>query len=213
MNVMLLTWEFPPKRIGNISDHVSTLAHELVIRGNDVEVIVLDDWKTGFEDVCGVHVHRFANPVRTHPMASVLSYTMTASVRMVGEAANVIYFYRSVGKKIDVVHAHDWLTVPSAILLKHAFNIPFVLTFHSIEKHRCHNNFSPLSIAIKEIEDLGIWESAQVIANSEWLRNEVLASYGGGHAHKIVAICPLQRNWVDNVVEIYGKVCNLKNSG
>jgi len=211
MNIMILSWEYPPKRLGNIADHVSTLAHELVKKGNNVEVIVLDDWKTGFEDIYGVHVHRVANPVKTHPMASVLSSTLTASVQMVTEAANVFYFYRSQGKTIHIMHAHEWLTVPSATLLKHAFHIPFILTFHSIEQHRCHNQFGALNIAIKEIEDTGLWESAHVITNSEWLKNEILKFYGNGHAQKIKVIWPFGEKWVDQIIETYRETCNLKN--
>jgi glycosyltransferase involved in cell wall biosynthesis len=130
MRILLLSWEYPPKRLGNIADHVSTLAHELVRRGNKVELVVLDDLKQGFEDVSGVHVHRVVNPVKTHPMASILSYDVTASLQMETESSNIIYFYKQLGKNIDLIHAHEWLTTCPAIVLKHAFHIPFVMTFH-----------------------------------------------------------------------------------
>jgi glycosyltransferase involved in cell wall biosynthesis len=203
MRVLLLSWEYPPKRLGNVADHVSTLAHELVRRKHDVELIVLDDLKQGYGDVAGVHVHRVANPVKTHPMASVLSYAVTASIRIESEAANIIYYYKQNGKKIDIVHAHEWLTTYPAIVLKHCFGIPFVLTFHSIEGHRCHDNFSVLSIAVKEIEDMAMWESKTVIANTEWLKNEILRYYGQGHKGKIEVIWPIGPKWVDDVVSLY----------
>jgi len=206
LRVLILTPEFPPKRLGNISDHVSTLAHELVKRKHEVEVVVLDDWRPGFEDVQGVHVHRVANPIKTHPMASVLTYAITASLSMESEAADIIYFYKSMQKNIDVVHCHEWLTVYPAINIKHAFGIPFVLTFHSVEAHRSHASFGPLSIAIKEVEDMGIWESAQVITNTEWLTNEVLRYYGGGHKRKVNVVWPVAKDWVDSVVSVYQKI-------
>jgi hypothetical protein len=192
--------------LGNVSDHVSTLAHELVTRKNEVEVVVLDDWRQGFEDVYGVHVHRVANPVKTHPMASVLTYAVTASMPLEAESSNIVYFYRQQQKGIDVIHAHEWLTVYPAIILKHAFNVPFVLTLHSIEGHRCHDRFGALNIAIKEIEDVGIWESNEVITNTEWMRNEVLRYYGGGHRKKMDVIWPVGEDWVDHVVSVYQKV-------
>jgi glycogen(starch) synthase len=206
MRVLVLTWEYPPKRLGNVSDHVSTLAHELVKRRHEVEVVVLDDWRQGFEDVYGVHVHRVANPVKTHPMASVLSYAITASLAMEAEGANIVYFYKQQQKNIDVIHGHEWFTVYPAINLKQAFDIPFVLTFHSVEGHRCHDRFNPLSIAIKEIEDIGMWESNQVITNTEWLKNEVLRYYGGGHGGKINVVWPLGKDWADDVVSVYQEV-------
>jgi glycosyltransferase involved in cell wall biosynthesis len=206
MRVLLLTWEYPPKRLGNVSDHVSTLAHELVKRRHEVEVVVLDDWRQGFEDVYGAHVHRVANPIKTHPMASVLSYAITASLPMEVEGANIIYFYKQQKKNIDVIHAHDWFTAYSAINLKRTFHLPFVLTYHSIEGHRCNDHFSPLSKAIRETEDMGIWESDQVITNTEWLKNEVLRYYGGGHGGKMNVVWPLSKDWVEDVVSVYQKV-------
>jgi glycosyltransferase involved in cell wall biosynthesis len=205
MNILILTWEYPPKRLGNVSDHVATLAHELLKGKHDVEVIVMDDWHLGFEDVYGVHVHRVSNPVKTHPMASVLTYAMTAATQMEAEASNVIYFYRQNKKSIDIIHSHEWLTVLPAISLKHAFNIPFVVTFHSIEGHRCHDNFGPTSMAIREIEDMGIWESKRVIANTERLKNEILRYYGGGHLGKIDVVWPIGEGWIEKIVSIYKK--------
>jgi glycogen(starch) synthase len=205
MRILLLSWEYPPKRLGNIADHVSTLAHELVRRGHEVELVVLDDAKPGFEDVSGVHVHRVANPVRTHPMASILSYAVTASLQIEAESSDIIYFYKQLGKSIDLVHAHEWLTTYPAIVLKHTFHIPFVVTFHSIEGHRCHDNFSVTSLAIKEIEDMGIWESHSVITNTEWLKTEILRYYGAGHDAKIRVVWPIDANWVDEVISVYDK--------
>ena len=203
MRILLLSWEYPPKRLGNVADHVSTLAHELLRRGNDVELVVLDDLKQGFEDVSGVHVHRVANPVKTHPMASIITYNVTASLKMEAESSNIIYFYKQLRKKIDVIHAHEWLTTYPAIVLKHAFHVPFVFTLHSIEGHRCHDNFGAASLAIKEIEDMGIWESNRVITNTDWMKSEILRYYGHGHNAKIRVIWPIGPNWVDEVVSMY----------
>jgi hypothetical protein len=171
-----------------------------------VEVVVLDDWRQGFEDVYGVHVHRVSSRVKTHPMASVLTYAVTASLPLEAESSNIVYFYGQHQKGIDVIHAHEWLTVYPAINLKHAFNIPFVLTLHSLEGHRCHDRFSPLSIAIKEIEDMGIWESNEVITNTDWLRSELLRYYGSGHSNKVKVAWPLSEDWIDQVVSVYQKV-------
>jgi glycosyltransferase involved in cell wall biosynthesis len=201
----MLSWEYPPKRLGNVANHVSTLAHELVRRGHEVELIVLDDFKEGFEDVSGVHVHRVCNPIKTHPMASVLTHAITASVQIEIEASNIIYFYEQQEKNIDLVHAHEWLTTYPAITLKHSFHIPFIQTFHSIEGHRCHDRFSAISVAIKEIEDMAIWESHTVVTNSNWLRTEILRYYGYGHSGKVDAIWPFSPNWIDDIVSVYNK--------
>ena len=202
---MILTWEYPPKRLGKISDHVHTLSLRLVKRGHEVEVLAEDDLKPGFEDMAGVKVHRVANPVKTHPMGRILTSVMTASVRMEQEAADIIYDHRQIGNKIDLIHAHEWITVPTAISLKHAFDLRFVLTLHSLEGHRCGDAFGLLSIAIKEIEETGVQESARVIANTKWMKKEIIRYYGKKHGRKISVVQPTKKGWVPKIVSVYEK--------
>jgi len=202
---LILTWEYPPKRLGEISDHVYTLSQGLVRLGHEVEVLAEDDLKPGFEDMAGVKVHRVANPVKTHPMGRVLTSVMTASVKMEQEASDIVYYYRQIEKEIDLIHAHEWLTVPTAISLKHAFGLQFVLTLHSLEGHRCGDAFGPLNIAIKEIEEVGLQESAGVIANTQWMKKEIIRYYGKKHGHKISVGQPIKEGWVPKIVRVYEK--------
>lgn len=205
MRVLILTWEYPPKRIGEMSDHVYTLSQELVKRGHEVEVLAEDDLKSGFEDMAGVKVYRVANPVKTHPMGNILTSAMTASVRMEQEAADIIYDHRQIESKIDLIHAHEWLTVPTTISLKHAFGLQFVLTLHSLEGHRCGDAFGPLSIAIKEIEEMGVQESARVIVNTKWMKRETIRYYGKKYGRKISVVQPTKKGWVSKIVSVYEK--------
>jgi len=202
---LILTWEYPPKRLGNISDHVYNLSQELVNLGHEVEVLAEDDLKTGFEDMDGVKVHRVANPVKTHPMGSILTPVMTASVRMEQEAADIIYYHRQMENKIDLIHAHEWLTVPTAISLKHAFGLRFVLTLHSLEGHRCGDVFGPLSIAIKEIEEMGLQGSVRVIANTQWMKKEIIRYHGKKYGRKISVVQPTKKGWIPKIVSVYKK--------
>jgi hypothetical protein len=50
-----------------------------------------------------------------------------------------------------------------------------------------------------------MWESKTVIANTEWLKNEILRYYGQGHKGKIDVIWPIGPKWVDDVVSLYRK--------
>jgi len=202
---MILTWEYPPKRLGSISDHVYALSRKLIERGHEVEVLAEDDLKPGFEDMDGVKVHRVANPVKTHPMGSILTSVLTASVRMEQEASDIVYYYRQIEKKIDLIHAHEWLTVPTAISLKHTFSLPLILTLHSLEGHRCHNAFGPTSIAIKEIEETGVHESVRVIANTKWMKDEILRYYGKEHKRKTNVVPPTRKDWIPKIVSVYEK--------
>ncbi len=204
LRVLILTWEYPPKRLGSVADHVFNLSHDLVKQGYEIEVLAEDDLNPGIEDVAGVHVHRVANPIKTHPNSSLLTFAMTASVAMEQEASNIIYHYRKGGEKIDLVHAHEWLTISPAATLKYAFNLPFIITFHSIEAHRCHGIFGPINIAIQEIESMGVQESAKVVTATEWMKDEVLKYYGEKHKDKI-RVLPSE-GWIQKMKNIYGEV-------
>jgi len=204
LRVLILTWEYPPKRLGSVADHVFNLSHELVKQGYEIEVLAEDDLNPGIQDVAGVHVHRVANPIKTHPNASLLTFAMTASVAMEQEASNIVYHFRKRGEKIDLVHAHEWLTTSPAVTLKYAFDLPFIITFHSIEAHRCHGIFGPINIAIQEIESMGIQESAKVAITTEWMKDEILKYYGKNHGNKIRVLPP--KDWIQKMKNIYGEV-------
>ena len=204
LRVLILTWEYPPKRLGSVADHVFTLSHELVKQGYEIEVLAEDDLNPGIEDVAGVHIHRVANPIKTHPNASLLTFAMTASVAMEQEASNIIYHCRKRGEKIDLVHAHEWLTISPAVTLKYAFNLPFIITLHSIEAHRCHGIFGPINIAIQEVESTGVQESAKVLTTTEWMKDEILKYYGENHRNKVQVLPP--EGWVQKMKNIYGEV-------
>jgi len=204
LRVLILTWEYPPKRLGSIADHVFILSHELVKQGYEIEVLAEDDLNPGIEDVTGVHIHRVANPIKTHPNASLLTFAMTASVAMEQEASNIIYHCRKRGEKIDLVHAHEWLTISPAVTLKYAFNLPFIITFHSIEAHRCHGIFGPINIAIQEIESMGAQESARVVITTGWMKDDILKYYGENHRNKVQVLPP--EGWIQKMKNIYGEV-------
>jgi len=204
LRVLILTWEYPPKRLGSVADHVFNLSHELVKQRYKIEVLAEDDLNPGIEDAAGVHIHRVANPIKTHPNASLLTFAMTASVAMEQEASNIIYHCRKRREKIDLIHAHEWLTISPAVTLKYAFNLPFIVTFHSIEAHRCHGIFGPINIAIREIESMGVQESAKVVTTTEWMIDEILKYYGENHRNKIRVLLP--KDWIQRMQNIYEEV-------
>jgi hypothetical protein len=167
-----------------------------------VDVISEDDLKVGLEIIEGVHVHRVANPIKTHHRDSVLSSVLTSSIRMEQEASNIIYFYKLTGDAVDLIHAHEWLSIPPSISIKNVFDLPIILTLYSVEGHRCQDDFGPLSIAIKEIEENGIKESNRVISHSEWMKTEILRYYGKENQNKVDIIKP-ENDWINKIIESY----------
>jgi glycosyltransferase involved in cell wall biosynthesis len=74
----------------------------------------------------------------------------------------------------DVIHAHDWATMPAAIAVRAAWGKPAVMHFHSTERDR-----SPgfASSEVCAIEQEGLSTADWVVAVSEYERQRIADSY------------------------------------
>lgn len=75
----------------------------------------------------------------------------------------------------DLIHAHDWMTYPSAMLLQRATGKPLVLHVHSIEFDRSGHGGDA---RILGIERAGLHSADRVIAVSHYTRSLVHEHYG-----------------------------------
>jgi glycosyltransferase involved in cell wall biosynthesis len=64
--------------------------------------------------------------------------------------------------EFDVVHAHDWMTVPAATGLKNTLDLPMVFTIHSMQKGRDGID-SDYQRAIHNLEWYGTYQADEVI--------------------------------------------------
>ncbi len=173
MRVIILSWEFPPRRVGQLAGYVKELAEQLVKRGVETYVVTYHDFLTGeYEESEGVKTYRVTNPVRTH--IGVLTWVLTLNQEVERAAANIYY---KANKQIDLIDACDWHFIQAAVTLKKAFNVPFTYSVESLEEHRSHGANSPFNMAIKSIEWLGSYEASKVVVKSEWMRDEIIRAY------------------------------------
>ncbi len=201
MRVIMLSWEYPPRIVGQMANYVKKLAAQLVKNKVEVYVITYHDFLTGgHDDPDGVKTIRVTNPVHTH--IGVLTWVLTLNQEVERVAANVYY---DVGKQVDLVDVHDWHFIPAAVTLKKAMNIPFAYSVESLEEHRSHGGNSPFNMAIKSIEWLGMCEAKTLIVKSEWMRDEAIRLYKLP-AEKITIIAPDSASWLMDVLEIYRNV-------
>lgn len=67
MRIIIFSWEFPPRVVGQLAEYVRELAVRLVESNVETHVVTYHDYLTGqFADVDGVRTHKVSNPVRTH---------------------------------------------------------------------------------------------------------------------------------------------------
>jgi 1,4-alpha-glucan branching enzyme len=174
LSVMMLTWEFPPRIIGGISPHVYYLSKSLARNGAKVYVVTCDfPGAPQHEVVDGVQVLRIDSYKNPSPDFATWVYLM--NVNMQKEAAALA---NSLGGKIDVFHAHDWLVATAGIGLKHVFRKPLFATMHSTEIGRRNGIHFDYERMIHETEAWLTYEAWKVICCSDYMVSHVRWAFG-----------------------------------
>ena len=198
MQVIIFSWEYPPRIVGQLADYVKELATQLVKNGERAYVVTYHDFLTGeHEEPGGVKTYRVANPVHTH--IGVLTWVLTLNQEVERVAANIYY---NSEEHVDLIDVYDWHFIPAAVTLKKALNIPFVYSVESLEEHRSHGANSPFNMSIKSIEWLGMYEAEKLLVKSTWMRDEIARIYKVP-TDKIRVIQPKSMDWIKEVLEIY----------
>jgi glycogen(starch) synthase len=206
MRVIIFSWEYPPRVVGQLSEYVSTLSTQLVSSKVDVNVVTYDDSATGqTQEPSGVKVFKVANPVRTH--IGVLTWVLTLNQEIERAAANI--YYES--KHVDLIDVYDWHFIPSAVTLKNGLGIPFIFSVESIEDHRSPDANSSYNMAIKSIEWLGFYEAARISVKSEWMKDEAVRIYNVPK-EKIIIISPNPNDRLSEVLRLYNRVAEAKKN-
>ncbi len=168
MNIAILTWEYPPRIVGEMALYVQKLVLGLS-QENDISVITFHDAPYDREQVSNnLEVHRVPNPVEPHMTPVTWAASLTAEIQRI--VANLQY---DGGRKLDILDTHEWQFAAATAALKRAFGLPFVITLHSLERHRTSDPSSPLGICIESLERFGVYESNCVITRSKWMKSEV----------------------------------------
>lgn len=168
MDILMLSWEYPPRVIGGVAPHVRNLARALVERGERVTVITAPH--PGLDPVtddAGVEVRRVTASLPCPPdfPGEVLQFNLG----LVEEALQLA----AAGRSFDVIHCHDWLVAPAGRVLKHAWRRPLVATIHATEYGRNGGLHNPLQHYINGVEWWLGYEAWRVITCSRYMSEEV----------------------------------------
>jgi starch synthase len=174
MRVALLTREYPPEVYGGAGVHVEYLARELARR----EQLTVHCWGAARDDP-GVVAHRAWDAlVGPEPHLAALQ-TMSIDLVM---AARV--------RGAELVHSHTWYANLAGHLAKLTYDIPHVATVHSLEPLRpwkaeqLGGGYALSSFC----ERVGLEGADAVIAVSEGMRRDILASYPAIDAERVRVI-------------------------
>ena len=102
--------------------------------------------------------------------ASVYGPDLIAEALRYGRAGGVLARTLS----FDVIHAHDWMTVPAALLARRISGRPLVLHIHSLEYDRSGENVNE---EIRSIEREGVEKADRIIAVSHRTKRMIAERY------------------------------------
>ena len=173
MKILMLTWVYPPRVVGGIARVVYDLSKTLHKDGHDVTVITYREGDTPyFEDDKGIKVYRVDNYM-INPN-NFIDWILQLNFNMISKANEII---KEQGN-FDVIHAHDWLVAYSAKTLKNSYNIPIVATIHATEAGRNSGIHDEQQRYINDTEWMLTYEAAEVVVNSNYMKNELQRLFG-----------------------------------
>ncbi|HEX3032656.1 MAG TPA: 1,4-alpha-glucan branching protein domain-containing protein, partial [Bacillota bacterium] len=172
-NILMLSWEFPPKTVGGLARHVYDLSRALVRQGETVHVITAEVGNSpALEIVDGVVVHRVA--VLGDEKGDFLNWVFYLNQAMLEYGCRL----NSMLGGFDLVHAHDWLVAYCGEALKETLGIPLIATIHATEHGRNHGIHNELQYRIHQVEKNFTRNSDAVICCSNYMADEICQGLG-----------------------------------
>lgn len=168
MNVLMFSWEYPPRIVGGIARVVHDLAAALAEKNINITVITHNDdtmpevFRNGHVDIYSVRTYKI-DPCSFTDWVHHMNFTLLEkSVTIINN-----------GRKFDIIHAHDWLVAFAARALKHSYGIPLISTIHATEHGRNNGLHNDTQRYISGVEWWLTYESWKVIVNSNYMKREV----------------------------------------
>ncbi|NPV72621.1 MAG: glycosyltransferase family 4 protein [Pelotomaculum sp.] len=178
----MLSWEYPPKCVGGLAQHVYDLTAALAEIGVDVHLITSGGGGApSFERVKGVKVYR----VEPYRVSSPDFVTWVAQFN-VALLERAIPLMAEIGG-VNILHAHDWIVAYAARAIKHAWRLPLVATIHATEYGRNYGLHNDIQRHISDVEWWLTYEAWRVICCSHYMEWEVKNIFQLPH-DKIVVI-------------------------
>jgi glycosyltransferase involved in cell wall biosynthesis len=176
----MLGWEFPPAITGGLGVHCFELVSNLAALGVKV------DFYLPLQKSPPPSPHPNVRIIEIGSRGGVGAYGFSLGnwqsdnysrnlVASIDEFAHLALASVKAGKvRYDLVHCHDWLTIPAGIMVRDELKLPLVLTMHSTEYDRNPNPWN----WIYDIEALGANRADRVICVSGRMKRALIGKFG-----------------------------------
>jgi glycosyltransferase involved in cell wall biosynthesis len=205
MRVAMIGWEYPPFKAGGLGTHCYGLTRSLADNQVSVDFFMPKTKSKATSDNPNLRIIEVGE-------ASFFPYQRPDDKEIAGGFFDSVYRYNDlvvqrVKGNYDVIHCHDWLTIPAGVQLKEKLNVPLVLSVHSTEYDRS-GWLSPNQWFI-DIERQGMEKADVIIAVSHFTKRVIVEKYGIDEQKIRVihnAVYPLGEGEKKNIVLFLGRL-------
>ena len=195
MKVLMFGWELPPFNSGGLGTACAGLTHALSEEGVQLTFVLprkIPTAPAGYRIVFAANESNtvldslykkgFYSAYSTTPEKRIDSITGThfshPGGSLIEEVARYQAFAHVLAKKepFDVIHAHDWLSIPAGIEAKRVSGKPLIVHIHATEFDRTGNG--DINEYVYRIERAGVHAADRVIAVSQFTKNLLVERYG-----------------------------------
>lgn len=205
MRVLMLGWEFPPYFAGGVgtvcygltrglarsgvhvtyimphgpddaaADHVKLLVADRIMKSLGVNTVRVKSLLTAYTSTTE-YEQRYGQVLLGEPKGKRTGaiYGKDLHEEMYRFAASVADVAKD--EDFDIIHAHDWTTIPAALALKRATGKPLVVHVHITEFDKTGGEHADPDVYALERE--GFHAADRVIAISELVKRRLVDSYG-----------------------------------
>ena len=198
---VILSWEYPPRIVGDLAYYVESLVEMLNKAKTPVRVVTCRDSIEKYEKHGDLlEIFWASNPVR--PQISVLTWCLTLNSEIERIVSDIVYANIRTTLILDV---QDWHFVPAGVSLKRAHRLPFIFTVHSLEEQRSPGSAFALNSCIKGIETMGLHESDLVLVKTSQMKAIITNGYEIPE-EKVVVVPNTGPNWGGKILRVYREV-------
>lgn len=182
VKILMIGWEYPPKNSGGLGVACRGIVEHLVEDGFEV-LMVLPQQMQSEEVVNGELQTKTGRKYKVIFVKSQLRpYASVESDKYQGDIVSDVYEYANkivsavANESFDLIHIHDWLTVPAGIALKEASKKPLIMHVHSTEFDRTAGGAEYEAVA--KVEQEGFAKSDKLICVSNYTKELLIKKYG-----------------------------------
>lgn len=180
MKIAMIGWEYPPFKAGGLATHCYGLTRSLADKNVKLYFFMPKTKHKSISDKANLVIKEVGE-------TEIFPYDRPEDKALAGNFSEAVHRYnklvvakvRAVVKaegKFDFIHAHDWLTMEAAAILKEELGIPMVLTVHSTEYDRS-GWLNPNQWFI-DIERKGMEQADGIVAVSHLTKRVIVEKYG-----------------------------------